>query len=100
MNEQPYWPDKKPRSPTIFGQALPGALLDLPTEILILILRYLPVPDVLRIQPVSNSILTPRDHLELVPIFHTRPAGFWTLLFAHGLCCSTRLNYTVLGDAI
>ena len=85
MNEQPYWPDKGPSSPTRIGQALPGALLDLPTEILILILRYLSVPDVLRVQSVSNSILTPRDHLDLISLFRTRPAGFWTQLFAHGL---------------
>ncbi len=59
MNEQPYWPDKEPSSPTILGQALPGVLLDLPTEILILILCYLPVPDVLRVQSVSNPSLVP-----------------------------------------
>jgi hypothetical protein len=54
MNEQPYGPGKEPSSPTVLGQALPGALLDLPTEILILVLHYLPVPDVLRLRSVSN----------------------------------------------
>jgi len=60
MNEQSYRPDKEPSSPTIPGQAPSGTLLDLPTEILTLILRYLPAPDVLRARSVSNSSLIPR----------------------------------------
>ena len=60
MNEQSYGPDKEPSSPTVLGQARPGAFLNLPTEILILILRLLPVPDVLRVRSVSNSDLNRR----------------------------------------
>jgi hypothetical protein len=54
MNERSYGLDKEPRCPTILGQAPRGEFLDLPTEILILILRYLPVPDVLRARSVSK----------------------------------------------
>ena len=57
MNKQSDVPDKKPSLPMILGQAPPLALLDLPTEILIIILRYLPVPDVLRVRFVSKPSL-------------------------------------------
>ena len=60
MNEQSYGPGKEPSSPTILGQSRPGAFLDLPTEILILILRFLPIPDVLRVRSVSNSSVNRR----------------------------------------
>lgn len=55
MNKQPDGPDKKPGSPVILGQTLPGALLGLPTEILIVIFRYLPAPEVLHVRSVSTT---------------------------------------------
>ena len=60
MNKQPDGPDKKPGSPVILGQTLSGAFLGLPTEILIMIFHYLPVPDVLHVRSVSTSTLIPR----------------------------------------
>jgi hypothetical protein len=56
MNDQSNVTDKGPNSPMTSGQASPGGLLGLPTEILVVILYHLHVPDLLRVQPVS---LTP-----------------------------------------
>ena len=66
MDKQPDGPDKKPGSPTILGQSLPGGLLGLPTEILIIIFLYLPVPDVLHVRSVSTPSFIPKGLLGLI----------------------------------
>jgi F-box domain len=99
MNKQSHAPGKGLGLPMTLGQAPPGALLGLPTEILTIILHYLPVPDVLRVRSVSNPSLVLDSRTDFF-VYRTRPAGSWTLSFAIGPRYSTKSSYTVLIDTI